>query len=293
MIVSNNASRSRWLKAYVLFLAVAVLPLLGHAQDVEAVAKRLGEAVEQGELTREQAGMMLGILKKMSAKEAKQCEEKDELEVHLERVWAKLQGAVKRGDISQDEAHAKMSAIKKEKLGDGESRVEEKQVAARIKAAVKRGEISEEDGRQRWEAYLNRGQAVERGTKMKPLEDAVLERIGGWAKLTGERIKAAVKDGELSEEDAWRRWIAFKERELGPKLRETVASGEVSQEKARDFWKAIEGAETGERIKAAIARGDMTEKEAIGLRLKAAIKRGDMTEREAKAKWAEMTGDTD
>jgi hypothetical protein len=200
---------------------------------------------------------------------------------------------VKRGDISQDEANAKMAAIKKDKLGDGKSRDEETQVAERIKAAVARDDISEEDARKQWEAYLKRGQAVKRGAKKDPSEDEILERLGGWAKSTGETIKAAVTDDALSEEDAWKKWIAFKEKELGVKLREIVASGDVSEEKAKAFWMAMEQAETGERIKAAVARGDMTEKEAIGWRLRAAVKRGDMTEREAKAKWAEITGEAE
>ena len=66
MIVSETTcrSRSRWLQACVLLGAMLVFPLgLAIAQDHEAVEKRLGAAVAEGEITLEQAEAMMGTLR--------------------------------------------------------------------------------------------------------------------------------------------------------------------------------------------------------------------------------------
>ena len=118
MIVSETPNRvsSRKLQACVLLCAMAVLPFgLASAQDYDAVAKRLGQAVEHHELTEAQADAMLATLKKMAQKTG----EEDELNAYFEEVWAKLQAAVKDGKMSAEDAETKMSAIKKAKLGGG------------------------------------------------------------------------------------------------------------------------------------------------------------------------------
>ena len=78
MIVSENRSRanSRWLQACVLLCAMIVLPFgLAYAQDYEAVAERLGQAVEEGQLSQKQADAMMATLKKKAQKAG----EEDEL----------------------------------------------------------------------------------------------------------------------------------------------------------------------------------------------------------------------
>jgi hypothetical protein len=74
MIVSEtpNRSRSRWLEACVLLCAVVLLPLgLAYGQDYDAVAKRLGQGVEAGELTQQQADAMMAALKAVGTAEPK------------------------------------------------------------------------------------------------------------------------------------------------------------------------------------------------------------------------------
>ena len=58
---------SRWLQASVLLYTMAVLPLgLTSAQDYEAVDRRLDEAVDNGEITQQQADTMMTTLKKVA-----------------------------------------------------------------------------------------------------------------------------------------------------------------------------------------------------------------------------------
>ena len=86
--------------------------------------------------------------------------------------------------------------------------------------------------------------------------DDVEERIERWVGRVGEKIKRAVMEGEMSEEDAWRKWHQFKEHELEPKLRDAVAEGLVSEEWAWELREGIEMSEVGDRLKAAVAKGE-------------------------------------
>lgn len=116
MIVSETPDRlkSRWLQACVLLCAVVVLPLgMVYAQDYEAVGKRLRAAVEAGEITGEQARVMLGTLRKASDAKKEVCTR--DARPDWEAIKKRIEGAVERGDITREEADAKYKEIR-EKL---------------------------------------------------------------------------------------------------------------------------------------------------------------------------------
>ena len=82
-----------------LLSAVLVLPLgLGFAQDYDAVERRLGRAVGEGELTLKQAVMMMDALRD-SARDDEGCREK-RIEIRLEGVGRRLKEAVAKGKLS-------------------------------------------------------------------------------------------------------------------------------------------------------------------------------------------------
>ena len=125
MIVSENPNRSnpRWLRACVLACVMVVLPLgIVSAQDYEAVGRRLDEAVSNGELSLEQAGIMLDTLRKAGGDKkqapktknetAKKLIPKTKSGTDLDGVWKKLQAMVEAGEITQEQAVGMMSAIK-------------------------------------------------------------------------------------------------------------------------------------------------------------------------------------
>ncbi len=100
MIVSNksNQSNSRWLQICVLLCAMVVLPLgIASAQDYKAVEKRLGKAVSNGELSLEQAGLMLEALKKAGG--ARKDQGADRAEAYLMKVKKELGELVEAGKI--------------------------------------------------------------------------------------------------------------------------------------------------------------------------------------------------
>jgi len=100
------------------------------------------------------------------------------------------------------------------------------------------------------------------------------ERIGKRLREVGAQLKAAVKAGEMTEEQAWTRWHGFKEGQIFPRLRAAVESGRMTGEEARDVRRGIEKAEIGERLKVAVAKREMSEQEAL-------------------AKWAEVERERD
>ena len=97
-----------------------------------------------------------------------------------------------------------------------------------------------------------------------------LEAVGKYLQGIGERIRAAVAEGKLSEEDGWAKWHEVK-RET---IKGAIAAGKISREEAGLLWREIEKAEAATR-------------------LKMAVEKGELTEEEARAKWAEINEEED
>lgn len=88
------------------------------------------------------------------------------------------------------------------------------------------------------------------------------DHLRAWIESVGKNLKSAIKEGDLSEEDAWHKWHQFKNDELGPKLKAIVRADELSEATARKIWREVEEAEAAERLKSAVAKGEITETEA-------------------------------
>jgi hypothetical protein len=83
-------------------------------------------------------------------------------------------------------------------------------VKEKIWAAVKDGKLSEEDAEARWGAYLE-SLRVRGEDDRERRSDPVREEMAA----VGEKIWAAVKDGEILEADAETRWAAYLEHLRG------------------------------------------------------------------------------
>lgn len=86
--------------------------------------------------------------------------------------------------------------------------------------------------------------------------------IGKRLREVGGRLKAAVKAGEITEEQAWARWHEFKEKQIFPRLKAAVESAEMTMEEAREVRRGIGKAENEERLRAAVAKKEISEEEA-------------------------------
>ncbi|KAA3605531.1 MAG: hypothetical protein DWQ01_19635 [Planctomycetota bacterium] len=200
MIVSAKSLRTtpRWFQATVLFGATALLPVgLIHAQepDMEAVGKRLVQAVHAGELTGEQAEVMIAVLAQTrfaeQLEEAGRRKENRLRSTDLEEIeqWKfRIRKAVEQGEITSKEAEARLQELRRrtgrqwgerwgerqgerggepgarsEKLRGGrrsgvvrDSQVEYQDVEAKVKAAIRAGELSREEGIKKLESYRKR-----------------------------------------------------------------------------------------------------------------------------------------
>jgi beta-lactamase regulating signal transducer with metallopeptidase domain/polyhydroxyalkanoate synthesis regulator phasin len=282
MIVSETPNRvtSRWLQACVLLCAMVVLPLgLACAQDYEAVAERLGQAVEEGQLTHAQADAMLATLKKKMVTETGN---ERELDAYFERVWVKLQAAVAEGKMSAEDAEAKMGAIKKAKMGDGKKDADYKAIGKKIKAAVQAGKLTEDEAKAKWAAIKKAAGTKER----KDIDPVVLRK----------RLGAAIEAGRMTKEEARAKFAEImKQAERGSEritredlaraaeeIRKAVAEGKISGKDARARLQ-------GMRRMMAERRGDARpDWEGIKKRIEGAVKSGDMTRDEADAKYKEI-----
>ncbi|MEK6236172.1 MAG: hypothetical protein N2C14_15810, partial [Planctomycetales bacterium] len=118
MMISSDGSDSRWTRTCVLLGAMVVLPLGAiHAQDYDAVGKRLRAAVEAKEISPEQARAMIKALKDSNRSGKKHEGSKSRKidksgEINWDALKNKIEGAVKRGDLTRQEADAKYAAFK-------------------------------------------------------------------------------------------------------------------------------------------------------------------------------------
>jgi hypothetical protein len=119
------------------------------------------------------------------------------------------------------------------------------------------------------------------------------------------QLKAAVKSGKLSEEDAWAKWKAiqgdYQESKKGwdmeaiaKKLKAAVAAGKISESEARQKWEAIKN-ESDHLKDSGHDDGEINEEEElweeVGRGLKAAIELGKIEEEEAKEIWEDLKTD--
>jgi beta-lactamase regulating signal transducer with metallopeptidase domain len=231
MIVSNSSkqSKSRWLQACVLLCAVIVLPLgAASAQDIEAVWKRLQTSVKNGEISQQQAHIMMGALKgsmykgEKSAKTDRRPEQPDRKRIdnHMREIWGKLQHAVKEGKMSQEDAHRKMGEIKKKFYTQPKHRPEHHK------------------GKDRPQEHRGK-------------EAAVVHEIGRWVHSVGEDLRKAAESGKITGKQAMMKWQGFKEHQLAPKLKAVVKEGKMSEATAREFWRQVEAGEKRDAAKRA------------------------------------------
>ena len=280
MIVSDNPKRSNthWLQACVLLCALVVLPVgIASAQDYKAVERRLGEAVSNGELSLEQAGVMMDALKKAGG--AKKDQGSDRAEAYLMKVKKELGAAVETGRISREDAAKRYEGAEKgirERMAAGrrqrgserqrttheDMRAEYEGFERRIKAAVREGKMTREEAGEQLEGFRRRMAMAERGERG---ERSIGREDYGRAEA---KLKKAVAEGKISQEDAIARLNAMRKMIAGQGERQR--GGERQRTTRGDKRAEYEGFER--RIKAAVEAGKMTREEA-GEKLEAYKKR--------------------
>ena len=113
-------SISKWhLSLLALWLLASGLPAAHlEAQNLPAIEKRLAKGVRKGDLTKEQAAVMIQALKehRVSKKKAAGASSSDDMARRKERYMAaekKLKAMVQKGEISEEDAKDKLMGIRK------------------------------------------------------------------------------------------------------------------------------------------------------------------------------------
>lgn len=225
--------RKRFLTA-TLAATAALLPLsTANAQDMQAVERRLGGAVEAGEITLEQAKTMLDALRKSTGKN--KANTAKNARAYFRKVQQQITAAVKAGKMSEEDAKAKLEATRKQiaaktragKAGKAKNANKAKQpnanVGRRLRAAVQRGDMTAAEARMklaelqkktdkplaaRSKAGKAKAAANKAAAKKKADQRALRQR---YAQLQ-ERIEIGVKEGKISREDGEKRLSAARER---------------------------------------------------------------------------------
>jgi len=306
MIVSTNTNRSnsrRW-QFCVLLAALVVLPLgLASAQDYEAVGKRLREAVAAGELTGEQARVMLSALRRAGGEKEDQGSER--AKVYLMKVKKELGAAVEAGEISREDAARRYEAAEKEirermaaGRRDRNQRAEYEGVERRIRAAVQAGKMTPEEAREKLAGYRRRMETPDqsdRGERRISRED--------YARTEAE-LKKAVAAGEVSKEDARTR-LSQMRKMMGNRSRRSAERGITVEQYKRAETRMRKMVEEGKAEPEDVERRliamrkmirDQSERrdrerpdwEAIKKRIEGAVESGKITREEADAKYKEI-----
>ena len=249
-----------WLRPAIVAVATCALPLgLVTAQNYEAIERRLGAGIEAGELTLDQARVMLDALKK-SHGNGHDLEAKKRKYMEIER---EIKAAVKAGKLSEEEAGKKLAGLREEMFGVGKSKgggdreMEAKkrkymEVEREIKAAVKAGKLSKEEAGKKLTGLREEMFGV---GKSKGGGDREMEAKKRKYMEVEREIKAAVEAGKVSKEEAGKKLAGLRKEMFGVGKSKGGSDREMEAKKARY--------EAGERkIKAAVKAGKVSKEEA-------------------------------
>ena len=310
MIVSNNSKRSnsRWLQIGVLLCAVVVLPLgIASAADYEAVGKRLRAAVQAGELTAEEARIMMGALRRGAQAERGERAERGDERREYAGFERRIKAAVADGKMTREEAaeqlegfRRRMAMAERRERERGERSVtleEYKRAEAKMRKMVEDGKAKPEDVERR--LIEMRKMIGERGERERGDRGITVEEY----KRAEAKLRKMVEDGKAKPEDVERRLIEMRKmigergkrgdrgitveeyKRAEAKMRKMVEDGKAKPEDVErrliEMRKMVAGqSERG-------AREDV-DWEGIKRRIEAGVKSGKMTREEADAKYEEI-----
>ncbi len=203
----------------IVAMASCILPQgRVYAQDFEAVERRLGGAVEAGELTLEQASIMMKALKRSAG--SKRAHNR-EMEAKKRRYMAfakEIEAAVEAGKISKEDAEKELIAVRKKMFRDAGRKQKDREMEAKkrrymafakeIEAAVEAGKISKEDAEEKLIA-VRKKMFRDAGRKQEDRSDKHGISVEEYRRAEA-KIRELVKKGEVSKEDAEKRLIEMR-----------------------------------------------------------------------------------
>ena len=203
----------------------------GHRDDhrmamrIGAMLITLGEAVESGRMSPEDA--MRQVMEAAERMGMMQHHEHDERHADFERQERELMEAVRRGDISEEDAHRRLKEMerhmrgrdqdhqRRRDQGDGMSKEDYNRAVDRLKRGVESGRISEEDSDRRIEEMEREMKRQSRGDDGHMNADQQEEHM----KRVAQRLEKAVESGRMTEKEAKDKYDEM-EREMHERMRD-------------------------------------------------------------------------
>jgi polyhydroxyalkanoate synthesis regulator phasin len=215
------------------------------AQDYDSVIKRLKQAVAAKEISPEQAKQMVAALKIPSVKPAvKKNASNDKLD--WEAIKKKIEGAVKAGKLTREEADAHYLALRKQtaqkptvKKDVSNAKLDWEAAKKKIEGAVKAGKLTREEADAHYLALKK--QTAQKPTVKKDASNAKLD----W-EAAKKKIEGAVKAGKLTREEADAHYQALKKQtSQKPAVKKKASNDKLDWEAIK---KKIEGAVKAEKL---------------------------------------------
>ena len=195
------------------------------AARIGGMLMTLGEAVESGRMSPEDA--MRQIMETAERMGMMQHHEHDERHAEFERQERELMEAVRRGDISEEDAHRRLKEMERHMMGgdrdhqrrgdqgDGMSKEDYNRAVDRLKRGVESGNISEEDADRRIEEMKREMKRQSRGDDDHMNADQQEE----YMKRVSQRLEKAVESGRMTEREAKDKYAEM-EREMHERMRD-------------------------------------------------------------------------
>lgn len=249
-----------------LLTVVACVFPFGHlaAQNFEAVERRLGGAVADGEISLRHAQIMLEALHH-ATHDSHETRDLHDRKRHFEEVTHKIATAVESGKLSKEDAGRKLDHLRHELFGDTDKR-------------VRHDEKREIQKRQYMELERNIKAEVDAG------------RLSGKeakTKLEKKRRELFNKENENGVEAQKRRLEATRR-----KVKEALAAGEISPEDAKEKFRSLNRGKPDEQAKSEQGARDMEVRKRRYLefehRVKERVEKGEVSGEEAERQLIEL-----
>jgi polyhydroxyalkanoate synthesis regulator phasin len=174
-------------RSLLAFLLLSSLSALAWAQDFDAIERRLGEAIHDGEISIAQAHAMMEALKRSSL-DPRSAEFERGAQRRMEAMERRLKEAVRTGLMSEEEAQAERARIERD--------AEVMRAGLKIRAAVARGELTAEEAQAKMEAVRK---AVQRKRGDRSELEGHYQRMGISPEVLA-RVKAALEESRVKGE---------------------------------------------------------------------------------------------
>ena len=284
MIIANKTNKSNllWLQVCILILAAVILPLgIASAQDYKAVGNRLKRAVGAGELTSEQASVMLDALRKSGTANQESVTENNTSPANARAGWQESSAVAneQKNNVSNP-ASAQIDAQTEKKLNEIRSVLAgDKLTKEETQALIKEiRSLSANQNKQKNNVSQDNTQT--RAEIRKAVTEGKLSKEEAQVKLAELRKKQAQQNTQSSERLTRQDIVNTRTQ-----LQEQVTQGKLTKQEAQTRIKEMQKLLADQKQQSSTVNQDNAQTRA---EIRKAVTEGNLSKEEAQAKLAEL-----